>query len=1302
MRRSEIAIPLVFIALLCCLPASAQLQRLTFRPVHAEYSQALDRIVMISSNPNQLHVYDPNTNSFVSLSLAKAPLNFSLSVDGRRAAVAHDALVTYVDLVALSVIRMYPISVQATDAIPAAEWIHVPNLGSIRISDGSVSGRSLGYYGNIKGRLHPSGLAIYGTRDGLSPNDVERYDVSTGPATESADSPYHGDYSFCGRVWFNPAADRIYTSCGTVVRAAPKQSNDMYFRGTLRGAVSIQSLSESSLHIATLEGVGLQHLPPPFNIVRLFDPVKLTQTAAMTIPDFAVSGRNFTVNGRWIFFNNQGSRIWAIGQVDSNSGLLNDHVIYSFDLSDSGTCSATFQPATSVQVASSGNLFTRTVQNTLDCVYQPTSSVPWIRILDLRYGSGSRTMSVEVLPNPAATTRSGEIRIGGQTLRVDQDAAPATPPTLQQLDFKVRDAEYDKTLDRLIIVSNTFPELIVYNPDAPAQSLRIPLSKPGLSVGVAPGGRFAAVGHDGSISHVNLETGAILRTYDVDSDVNDIVYNSNGFFYCVPAREWSDAYSVSIATGLVSTTSAIYDGRVLRLHPRNRYIYFSKYWASKWDTVDGPFRKTNSWTYAGYHGTSNIWISEDGNRIFSADSKVYRSSDIPAEDVQANGTLSGAADKGTRWADHSSIRKTVAIVPGIAVCCGSTPDTNDREVQLYGDEALAFAGRLPLGRVTAGASTFATGGRYLFWNRAATGLVALSQVESAANLTADFAVELIRDRPCPQLNLPVSSLNRNSDAFSYSVAVTAATGCMWMARSNADWITLTDGLAGFGDSGTVQMQASANFTGASRSGTVTIGSRTFTVTQAPAAATVRLSSSSVTFSSNASAAGFNVEATPGFRWTAQSDQPWIEITFGASGIGNGAVTVQVPENTSFSARTGTVSVASARYTVTQEGRFQISGTPLRFVPLLPCRIVDTRLTSGPFGGPFLPAQDTRSFDLPDGPCINIPATAKSYALNLTVVPRGPLGFVTIFPKGSTRPIVSTLNSLDGRIKANAAIVPAGANGGVSVYSTDATDMIIDIAGYFVAADELPAGLMFYPLPPCRVLDSRLPTGAAALAREETRAVRVRGVCGVPENAQAFSLNATVVPNGPLGYLTLWSTGFSRPIVSNLNALSGAVVANAAIIPSGPDGSINAFVTNSSHLVLDINGYFAPPVTGGLNFYSTPPCRLMDTRDPAGEFGGPFIDGQTTRNVSPARALCQINATAQAVSMNATVVPPASLSYLTLFPAGSTMPIVSTLNAVDGSITSNAAIVPVSTNGWLSAFLSHRSHLLLDLNGFFAP
>ena len=163
----------------------------------------------------------------------------------------------------------------------------------------------------------------------------------------------------------------------------------------------------------------------------------------------------------------------------------------------------------------------------------------------------------------------------------------------------------------------------------------------------------------------------------------------------------------------------------------------------------------------------------------------------------------------------------------------------------------------------------------------------------------------------------------------------------------------------------------------------------------------------------------------------------------------------------------------------------------------------------------------------------------------------------------------------------------------------------------------------------------------------------------------------------------------------MNAPTGTVTANAAIVPAGTNGSVDIFASNNTNLVIDINGYFAPMGTGGLSLYGVTPCRVVDTRQPA---GSPSI---TSLDVAVSASACGIPANAQAHVMSVTVVPPASLGYLTLWPQGLTRPVVATLNALDGTITSNLAIVPTS-NGSISAFASNATHMILDISGYFAP
>jgi hypothetical protein len=380
--------------------------------------------------------------------------------------------------------------------------------------------------------------------------------------------------------------------------------------------------------------------------------------------------------------------------------------------------------------------------------------------------------------------------------------------------------------------------------------------------------------------------------------------------------------------------------------------------------------------------------------------------------------------------------------------------------------------------------------------------------------------------------------------------------------------------------------------------------------------------------------------------------------------------------------------------------------PLLFVPMTPCRVADTRNATGPFGGPSMTGGSTRTFTVPGSTACSIPATAAAWSLNVTAVPHGVLGYVTIWPAGESQPVVSTLNSYLGEVKANAAIVPAGENGAVNVFASDATDIVLDIDGYFVPGTENASALAFYPLTPCRVADTRnaqneLGLGGPSLGANSTRAFDVQSApaCNVPVSAQAYSLNFTVVPKtAPFSYLTTWPAGESQPLVSTLNAYTGTVTANAAIVPAGTGGQIEVYVTDAADLVLDINGYFAPPGAGGLSLYNLTSCRVLDTRNPPGTPPPPF---QGTLNVNVEGSSCGVPASAQAYVLNATVVPPALLSYLTLWPQGETQPLVSTLNAYEGTVTSNMAIVP-TTNGSISAFVTDPTQLILDISGYFAP
>ena len=126
----------------------------------------------------------------------------------------------------------------------------------------------------------------------------------------------------------------------------------------------------------------------------------------------------------------------------------------------------------------------------------------------------------------------------------------------------------------------------------------------------------------------------------------------------------------------------------------------------------------------------------------------------------------------------------------------------------------------------------------------------------------------------------------------------------------------------------------------------------------------------------------------------------------------------------------------------------------------------------------------------------------------------------------------------------------------------------------------------------------------------------------------------------------------------------------------------------------------PPLAS--SFYTLAPCRIADTRDPNGPYGGPTLNAGIARTFTLA-SRCAIPVTAKAVSLNVTVTSPTSLGHLSLYPGGTSLPLVSTMNFRPGQTRASNAIIQLGAGGTLSTVSGQGSgtvHLLLDVNGYF--
>jgi hypothetical protein len=253
----------------------------------------------------------------------------------------------------------------------------------------------------------------------------------------------------------------------------------------------------------------------------------------------------------------------------------------------------------------------------------------------------------------------------------------------------------------------------------------------------------------------------------------------------------------------------------------------------------------------------------------------------------------------------------------------------------------------------------------------------------------------------------------------------------------------------------------------------------------------------------------------------------------------------------------------------------------------------------------------------------------------------------------------------------------------------------------------PTGSGFSPLPPIRVFDTRPsePQGTVSVTKQrygggtELR-VRFTGTAGVPlTGVSAVSLNVTAVDPAASGFVTAYPCG-TRPLASSLNFVARDVIPNAVIAPVSLSGEVCFFSSADTHLLADINGWFA----SGAGFTAVSPTRVFDSRPDEAQGAVTIVKrryGGVTELRVRVTGVANVPSTGvAAVSLNVVAVDPDGSGFITVYPCG-TRPLASSLNYVAGQIVPNAVIAPVSAGGEICLFSTANTHLLADVNGWFA-
>lgn len=394
-------------------------------------------------------------------------------------------------------------------------------------------------------------------------------------------------------------------------------------------------------------------------------------------------------------------------------------------------------------------------------------------------------------------------------------------------------------------------------------------------------------------------------------------------------------------------------------------------------------------------------------------------------------------------------------------------------------------------------------------------------------------------------------------------------------------------------------------------------------------------------------------------------------------------------------------------------------TPGRYVPLsAPTRVLDTRPTSpiGPsalVGDPWAGRiADLRVADIPG---VGDTAAVTAVAANVTVVTAGRPGFTQAFPtQRSTLGGFSNSNvDTAGQTRPNLMIVPVGAGGRYSIYTTSGGHLLVDVLGTFTATDgPVPDG-RFVRLPEAeRVLDTRVvgaPLGSGQVTSFGLPA-------GVPaDHVAALVVNVTGTQTVGQGFVQAFPAGRDDEIgrTSTLNLTDGATVANTVIVPIGAEaGAVSLFAElgpgGSAHLVADVTGYItsdiAPADTSG-RFVPVRPGRAFDSR----ALGGPLPSGSTADVRATDVPGVALPPSTSAVVWNVTATGTTSAGFLTGWPADGPEPETSALNWTQpGSTLANAGIIAAASDGTMRIRVdggpfvagSPLTHAIVDVFGYF--
>lgn len=347
-----------------------------------------------------------------------------------------------------------------------------------------------------------------------------------------------------------------------------------------------------------------------------------------------------------------------------------------------------------------------------------------------------------------------------------------------------------------------------------------------------------------------------------------------------------------------------------------------------------------------------------------------------------------------------------------------------------------------------------------------------------------------------------------------------------------------------------------------------------------------------------------------------------------------------------------------------------------YTPIVATRILDTRESGGRQA-----AGTARRLVVPAD---LIPADTTAITANLTVTDATRAGFATVYPCATDRPWASSITFAAAESISTTVETRYQRGDELCLFVTADAHLVVDLVG----AHHTSGTGHLQPLTQTRLVDTR---ETAPVAADGVLELTVIGDGRAPVGSTAVILNVGTVDPQRAGFATAYPCGTERPWASSLNHGAGETISNDVVVKVGDGGKVCLYTRSATDLVVDLEAAVTPAATDW--FTALVPGRLADTR----------LTGGTKVAAGEVRAWTVVGdeaapAGTSAVSLKVTVTEPERAGFVTVYPCGSTMPWVSTIDFRAGETISGHTTVAADDDGRVCVYSSAATHVVIDVEG----